>query len=855
MSRFLGDFEIERTSFWLGFLAGFLFLWLLGRLRPMLGRSLSALRRGIAAARLSATSVADTRLRNEALRRAQSMHLAASLFSLDEILVIPRLLAPPQRSIPGELPVEEDSVGEALPYLPDWPELGALYGAPTFTLAEALQGGTDLVLIGQPGSGRSVALAQLVIKMARRETLPGGLEQLTPLLVHSAEFSLPATNPDDILEPLLGALRYSSGLHPQSRLPAFLQLALKNQRILLLVDGLDELPPTEIKEIIAYLARLKSSYPALRIVAAASMEYYDGLARLGCAPLAMAAWNAQNRAEFIQRWSDLWARYCANQAQQGEPVDPLLVNAWLLCDTHPITPLEFTLKVWAAYAGDAHGPSSLDALQAYVQRMCFDKNAQYVVQAQAGLEQIALQMVLGSRPFLSAAELEAGIQITKEVPADPFSPSQLGAVLEDSSAVVRDSPRPDETVKISPLVPMFQDNSILISGTSGRLRFNHPQVCAYLAAFALSEMIGLDAVFSRAEFLQKPGWDTRTLAMGYFFAKSSIAPQAAEKYLAYDSVPLHAHMLSSTRWLRNTTASVPWRTAIMRRLVTVLQDSSQPLALRGRLTVSMVTAHIPGVHTMLHQMCSSTDAHLRQLAALGAGLYYDDQIASEKPVVERMVTDLIDLLGDLAPNVRRAACLGLVGIGNHTALEAVADALLNGDEDLRQFAAEALANHPEEGFPTLREGATLDDILVRRAVVAGLHRVRQPWAVEALQNIQVEEEQWVVKNAATHALELLALPNPRLPRPFPALSETPWFITYAGEKGIGVVPGKPAYELLLKALREGKEEQQLAALDYLRQYGDESAIDSIFKVMTGGTIEVREAAYNSFWHLARSELT
>ena len=168
---------------------------------------------------------------------------------------------------------------------------------------------------------------------------------------------------------------------------------------------------------------------------------------------------------------------------------------------------------------------------------------------------------------------------------------------------------------------------------------------------------------------------------------------------------------------------------------------------------------------------------------------------------------------------------------------------------------EALANHPEEGFPTLREGATLDDILVRRAVVAGLHRVRQPWAVEALQNIQVEEEQWVVKNAATHALELLAIPNPRLPRPFPALTETPWFIAYAGAQGIGVVPGKPAYELLLKALREGKEEQQLAALDYLRQYGDESAIDSIFKVMTGGTIEVREAAFNSFWHLASSELT
>jgi hypothetical protein len=191
-----------------------------------------------------------------------------------------------------------------------------------------------------------------------------------------------------------------------------------------------------------------------------------------------------------------------------------------------------------------------------------------------------------------------------------------------------------------------------------------------------------------------------------------------------------------------------------------------------------------------------------------------------------------------------------VGIGNHAALEAVADALINGDEDLRLYAAEALANHPEEGFPTLREGATLDDILVRRAVVAGLQRVRQPWAVEALQKIEIKEEQWVVKNAATRALELIALPHPRIPQPLPALSQTAWFIAYAGEQGIGVVPGKPAYELLLKALREGKEEQQLAALDYLRQRGDDTAVDSISQVMRSGSIEVREAAYNTLWHLS-----
>jgi hypothetical protein len=210
------------------------------------------------------------------------------------------------------------------------------------------------------------------------------------------------------------------------------------------------------------------------------------------------------------------------------------------------------------------------------------------------------------------------------------------------------------------------------------------------------------------------------------------------------------------------------------------------------------------------------------------------------------------LLSDLHPNVRRAACLALVAIGNQPALEAMADALLTGDEDLRRTAAEALANHPEEGHPTLREGMSIEDLLVRRAVIYGLQRVNQPWSIEALQKVQLEDEEWLVKNAATHALESLALPSPSLPRPLPPLTETPWLIEFAGEMGIGVVPGKPAMDLLLKALQDKKEERVLAALDYLRQYGDENAILPLYQLFYNSQGEIQEAACNTLWHLAAS---
>jgi hypothetical protein len=63
------------------------------------------------------------------------------------------------------------------------------------------------------------------------------------------------------------------------------------------------------------------------------------------------------------------------------------------------------------------------------------------------------------------------------------------------------------------------------------------------------------------------------------------------------------------------------------------------------------------------------------------------------------------------------------GIVAEESLEQVATALLHGDDDLRRASAEAFANHPEEGYPLLRDGVTLDDLLVRRATVFGLFRI------------------------------------------------------------------------------------------------------------------------------------
>jgi HEAT repeat protein len=876
MDRLLRNFD--RTSFWLGFLAGFLFLWLLGRLKPLVIQGFTGLRQKISAARLAATASADVRLRNEALLRAQSMHMASSLFSLDEILVTPRLMQPPPLVQPGVPPPEEEVANSALPYMPDWPEAAAIYRAPTVDLAEALQDGASLVVVGLPGSGKSVALADLASRIARREELPGGLEQLTPLLVHAADFHLHVdegqsgaeqqpvmpevhpeskaaqieSNPASPSAPLLSAIKQNAAMLTQARLPDFLELALNEGQALLLLDGMDELPRPQADALIGYLKLLKGSYPALRMVVTASLEYTGELSRLGCFTMAMAAWDTLQRAEYIQRWSGLWARHIdtptGTEADVYKDARRMLLAAWLLREPSFLTPLELTLKVWAAFAGDQRGSSMADAVEAYLRRMSFDKNLQPIPHAREAAQQMALQMVMDGAPFWSGSRTRQETNLSDEL----LPTSDLPTDGEQVEPAPESQPAPDggRKVKIASVVPSLLENGLLIQSADSRVRFKHLEVCAYLAGSAFGELLGLDAIFSRSEWLQKPAWDTQIQAMAYFLANNDHTPATIDRYLGCDSSPLHQHVLTAARWLRSAPLSIAWRNAALRRLVGILQVEELSASLRGRAMVAMVLSGTSGVQTMLRQMSKSEDAIQRQLAALGAGLYYDDKIAADKAATDALVEMCESLLSDDYQDVRRAACLALVAIGNKPALDAIADALLTADEDLRRYAAEALANDTEEGYPTLREGATIDDVLVRRAVVQGLKRVRQPWAIETLQKMQLEDAQWVVQNAAGHALEQLEQKAPGLPQLLPPLTQTPWLIAFAGELGIGVSPGKPAYELVLRALKQGNLEQRLAALDYLRVFGDEIAAREIDVLSREEYGELREAAYNTLWHLS-----
>ena len=136
-----------------------------------------------------------------------------------------------------------------------------------------------------------------------------------------------------------------------------------------------------------------------------------------------------------------------------------------------------------------------------------------------------------------------------------------------------------------------------------------------------------------------------------------------------------------------------------------------------------------------------------------------------------------------------------------------------------------------------------------------LARVKEPWAEEILLELQTGDDEWIVRNAAIQIIEDLKLDAISIPTLLPPLHETGWLQRFASEDGMGLSPGQASWDMLAKALKEGNEETQMAAMYIYRRVPDESiaALNTLTDLMTDRDGEIREAAYNTLWQLSANK--
>ncbi len=821
MSDFFRSLRIDRLSFWVGFVTALLLWWFIVKLWPYLFTLGQKTWAQVKSAQRGLQASIQQRHRADTLKHIQGLHLAAPLFALDEIIVPPRLLAPPAPVQPGTEPFSPEIASVIIPFMPDQPEFASVFGAHTLTPEEALSGGANIAIVGPPGSGKTTTLAYLAAKAARNQFDTPLLEDLLPIYIHAADLTLPLQEETEFIAPVVNAVgRYSSALS-QARLPGLLHSALSTGHALVLLDGLDELAPDALKTVTDYIQQLLREFPQTRAVAAASPHYTGDLPRLGFAILPMAVWDTHQQAQFISQWGEMWRRFIhAEMRADYTPVEPLLLNGWLLNRHAAITPFNFTLQVWAAYAGDARGATQSDAIEAYLRRMTVS-----IPKARPALERCAIHALRSMRSAFTEAEAQIWVsEILPEPGVDEAVPSEVSTHQENPGS---------RQITIPRVLPDLSRRGILVPRSGERLGFVHPLIAGYAAGQALAQT-------NAKEIFNQPDWSFKATALHYLVSRRDIAPYF-NRLISQRDDPLHRGLVQVSEWLQDIPLYEPWRRNILAHLSKMLSSEDVPFATKVRILSRLAVTKDPDTSALFRHLLKSPQLSVRKLAALGCGYQRDTQ------AVEAILPLLHDHL-----DAGQAACLALVNIGTQPALEAVASAMLQGSEEIRRAAAEAFALHPQEGHPTLREAVTLDDLLVRRAAIHGLRLIRQPWAIQLLEEIQIEDAQWVVKNAAAQAYEELQAPDVRIPQPLMALSEIPWLISFAGERGVGISPGDPARRMLLRALQEGSTDERLAAMYIIGRSGFASIFPAIYDSFFNDDPELHQAAFDTLWQIANT---
>ncbi len=736
--------------------------------------------------------IARRRWRYLWLRRLQHLHVAAPLFPLEDIVLEPRVLPWPSLVPPDESPLVSQ-VHQEWPFSPDTPVLASAYGTPTLTLPQALAQGASVLLVGPAGSGKTVALAWLALRMLQakpNDPQLGDLAGLWPWWVHVDALALPPPE-EDPLAPVWQAL--SQGL-PQAEAALLVERWQRDARkgkAVLLVDGLDEVPPARRPRVVAFLEQVHQVYPNLRLVVAAAPDAWGPLTELGLVPLGLQVWDEARAAAFARRWLAAWRTQVAPRLEGREPLPEDVLLRWFMAAPVGVqTPLYWTWRLWQLCAGDAAGHDWAALAAGYVRRM-------------AALAQ-------GDPAALEAAWADLAYQRLWP----------LGRA-EEAPEGARDE---QEALRVG------SQTGLLRQHRPGAFGFVQPVAQAYLAAQVLAH--------GQGEWPRGPWWHLLTWTLG-FWALHGQGSAAAQPLLRDGRAPLLPGLWEAARAVA-LAPRVGWGKVVYQALAKWVQAPGWPWAQRLRAVAALVEAHPPRLGTFFRGLLKHADPTVRAAAIVGLGLLKD---AVAMPLLQEMLAR-----EDLQPIERRMLFLALARYDTRKVSEALAAWLLEDDDEARREVAEALALAPVWGHEVLREAATYeDDLLVRRAAVYGLAHVPEPWARELLAQLREEDPEWLVSNAAGQVLDALQEPSPLAPVPPRPLHEEAWLLAFAARQGLSIAVGPPAQETLRRALAEGNADEKRRALRALVHLPDARWLPDIGALLGQGDLLVENDALSTLW--------
>lgn len=825
--------NFDRASFWMGFFTAALVIFLSLRLRKYWVPVKEFATRYFRTIKVKQSTSSDSMLRQDILKRAQNAHLARTLFSLDEVLITPKVMAPAKIIEPDNPDLIASAQPQVIPNLPLVPQFNGQYNGETIAFPRLLRMGVNVAIVGNPGSGKSTTLAYLASLFARKDVSLGPLGQYFPIYLHYHDIQVFSANEPDPIKVLVKALSYHVAGSHRAQLPGFLQKQLQDNRAILLLDGLDEIPTAQYQQALGFLAALLKARPKLRVVTTASPDRAYGLLDLGIEPLTLAGWTRSDISNFINRWGSLWNKNISSNGHSSQGFDELLIAGWQAASAEFYTPIEWTARLWGAYYGDLLGARGADAIGAYctrlqtygvdvsrlamlADRMLTAKQSQI---AYVEAEKLFSEIIIPAATPLSEISFEPGNltqnEVTFQAPIEPDKPTGRGSVGERT-------------------IDILVEYGVLRESIDERLSFASPVIWGFLTALAVKE-----SDFDPTLVLTEP-WSAVSEALHYRLVTTQT--DWLKAYLSEDLEPFYTQTIQAGLWMRDLPPKDDSRTLIMRYLLQRVKSEDVPYLTRLSLLAAASLSNDPAVLTLDRQLAEAESPALRRIAILCSGALRDS----------KAFNTMVNALNHSDLLLRWAACFAIAALDTPDARNAAKTILDRSEEPLRLAMAEAMAARPPWGHDLLKKAESSSETLTRHALVFGLLHIRTPWAIDILERLAMEDGEWVVRNFAGQAVEYLQKQKRNNRWQYTPSPDAPWLTNYASRKGTGALKGGVLAALLLEILKSGSTEEKIAAIQLLARSTDRNASDGLRSSLNAQETGVALAAQDALWFLTVS---
>ena len=876
--------RFDLSSALIGFVAGALVSLVLYLLRHRLAALRDSFSNRAAHLKDRLSTGVEDRYREQVVYIAEYTHLLKHYAPLSKVYVSPDLFVPPV-TLPRAFGDEHEHGADQWrdEYLYD-----SLYPSPeTVHIGDALKQSRRLAILGAMGSGRTTFLLYLAHQFALREGWRFTFDE--PQETDSVELQadrkreqerLPVWIP---LEALDFSQAQSGGRHALlkpitdylgSSLPVLIaapsavtvRTRIVEGKCLLLFDNLDMLDAQAYEQALSWMNDLCRTYVENTVVVSGTQRGYGALLEKGFAALMLEGFQRPQMLQFVERWESLrtesvmaeWEAQAAEaqKAYEAEkaaaaakglppPAEPEppeipapargLLALWTGGRREHVMPLDLSLAAILWREQDAIPSTRL---------MCF---AQAVVIAIGHtqdsllspphwarvLGEISWRMHSEARYEARRDELEKGIaQVLSQFKPLTASSAETEVVQEGGEQA---SAAPNwERLGRAALNALLETGDLLTDAGRGHINFVHPTFRAYFAAqhAARSGQPGL-----LLDHVRDPRWQETIL---FYATLSSVAPLVVERLKGEDDIHRSNFFTAARYLLASPEADKQLLGGVLAELAQIFLNPAQPTTLRRQAGVSIAQAESKGALYLFGQALQHADPHVRCLGVWGLVQLDDD----------RTWVGLEKSLRDPDPLVRVEVLRAMGRRGDEKSLEGLLQGLQDQDDLPRRVAAEALAAFGEQGHEVLQEAVESEDMYIRRAALYGVGKVKEPWALEIVDRMSREDQEWFVRSAAVEILEKLRAGASRITATCD-LEQAAWLTRWATRQNRALGTGDAPMRLVFTAAEEGDWTVKLAAAGTLRACGDQRAIPVLRGLLNHTDLLVRDAAYAALGEIGK----